>query len=303
MRKKFENKLIVACVPAFNEEKTIGRVVLLAQSYADRVIVCDDGSRDMTAEIAEKLGAEVIRHERNLGYGVALRSLFGRARELGADVVVTLDGDGQHDPGEIKAVVGPILNGEADIVVGSRFLGENNEVPFYRRLGIKAITRLTGRASGNSFSDAQSGFRAYNKKAIEGLRLSENGMGVSAEILLQAEKAKFGVVEVPINCRYRGLETSKHGPLMHGASVVMSIVRLIVEDRPLIFLGVPGAVSLLIGMFFGVWMLQIYAVEHQIPTNMALASMAFILIGMFVVFTGITLYAITRLSQKINNKG
>jgi len=253
-------------------------------------------------EIAERLGAEVVRHEHRLGYGAALQSLFRRARELGADVLVTLDGDGQHDPDEIKAVVGPILNGEADIVVGSRFLGEDNEVPFYRRLGIKAITRLTGRASGNSFSDAQSGFRAYSKKAIEGLKLNENGMGASAEILLQAEKQKFDVLEVPVNCRYRGLETSKHSPLTHGASVIMSIIRLMVEEKPLILLGIPGAISLLIGMFFGVWMLQIYAVEHQIPTNMALASMAFILIGMFVVFTGITLYAITRLSQKMNNK-
>jgi len=297
-----ERPLIVACIPAFNEEKTIARVVLLAQKYADKVIVCDDGSMDLTTEIAERLGAEVVRHESRLGYGAALQSLFGRARELGADVMVTLDGDGQHDPGEIKAVVGPILSGEADIVVGSRFLGEVNEVPFFRRLGIKAITGLTGRASGDSFSDAQSGFRAYGKKAIEGLRLNENGMGVSAEILLQAEKEKFDVLEVPVKCRYFGLRTSKHSPLTHGASVVMSIVRLIVEDRPLVFLGVPGAISLLIGMFFGVWMLQIYAAENHIVTNIALASMAFILIGMFAIFTGITLYAITRLTQRINRK-
>ncbi len=297
-----ERPLIVACVPAFNEEKTIARVVLLAQKYADRVIVCDDGSMDFTAEIAERLGAEVVRHGRRLGYGAALRSLFGRARELGADVLVTLDGDGQHNPGEIKAVVGPILSGEADIVVGSRFLGESDEVPFFRRLGIKAITRLTGRASGDSFSDAQSGFRAYNKKAVEGLRLNEDGMGVSAEILLQAEKEKFDVVEVPVNCRYRGLETSKHSPLRHGVSVIMSIVRLVVEEKPLIFLGIPGAISLLIGMFFGAWMLQIYAAENRIVTNIALASIAFILIGMFAIFTGITLYAITRLTRKINSK-
>ncbi|MGC9346310.1 MAG: glycosyltransferase family 2 protein, partial [Candidatus Bathyarchaeales archaeon] len=99
---------------------------------------------------------------------------------------------------------------------------------------------------------------------------------------------------------YKGLETSTRGPLRHGVSVVMSIVRLVVEERPLLFLGVPGVFSLLVGVFFGVWMLQIYAAEHRIITNIALASIAFIIVGLFAVFTAITLYAIARLIQKTN---
>jgi glycosyltransferase involved in cell wall biosynthesis len=298
--------LVVAAVPAYNEERTIAKVVLQAKTFVDRVIVCDDGSTDMTAEIAEHLGAYVVRHERKLGYGAAIQSLFKKARELNADAMITLDGDGQHNASEIPVLVEPVLEGKADVVVGSRFLGElekKNNVPKYRRLGIKAITRLTSAASSLGLSDAQCGFRVYGRKALEGLSLFENGMGASVEVLMEAKKQGLTVVEVPTGCNYHGLEkTSTQGPLSHGVSVVMSIVRLVVEDRPLLFLGMPGALSLFVGAFFGVWMFQMYAVEHQIATNVALASVAFILIGLFCVFTAITLYAISRLVQKTNNR-
>src|SRR4030042_4807226 len=126
LAKSLEAKpFVVVGIPAFNEEKTIARVVLEAQRYADAVVVCDDGSSDLTAKIAERLGADVVRHERNLGYGSAIKSLFNRARELGADVLVTLDGDGQHDPGDIPNVVEPIKNGVADIRLGSGFIDKH----------------------------------------------------------------------------------------------------------------------------------------------------------------------------------
>ena len=172
------------------------------------------------------------------------------------------------------------------------------DMPLYRRLGVKAITKLTGIAVNSELSDAQHGFRAYGRKALEGLRLFEDGMGVSVEILLKAREQGLRVVEVPVRCSYRGLETSTRGPLRHGVGVVVSIVRLVVEERPLLFLGLPGVVSLMVGVLFGVWMLQIYALEHHIVTNIALASIAFIIIGLFAVFTAITLYAISRLIQK-----
>jgi glycosyltransferase involved in cell wall biosynthesis len=296
---------VVAAIPAYDEEKTIARVVLQAQRFVDRVIVCDDGSKDLTAEIAERLGAEVIRHERNLGYGAAIQSLFRRARELGADVMVTLDADGQHDPGEIPALLRPVLKDDMDVAVGSRFLDKESrleDMPLYRRLGVKAITRLTGVAVNHEMSDAQHGFRAYGRKALEGLSLSEDGMGVSVEILLKAREQGLRVVEVPVRCSYRGLETSTRGPLRHGVSVVMSIMRLVVEERPLLFLGVPGVVSLVAGIMFGFWMFQIYIAEHHIVTNIALASIAFVMIGMFSIFTAITLYAITRLTRRISRE-
>lgn len=296
--------LIVVGIPAFNEEKTIAKVILEAQRYADKVIVCDDGSNDLTAEIAGKLGAEVIHHKKNLGYGAAIQSLFKRARELDADVFVTLDGDGQHNPHEIPNIVKAVVEGDADIAIGSRFINESLAygMPWYRRFGIKLITKLTNNSAKHSFKDAQSGFRAYSRRALEVLDLTENGMGISIEILLEAQKHGLKVREIAASCRYdRDLKPSTFNPFKHGTSVITSLIRRIVEERPLVYLGMPGILCLTVGATFGAWMLQIYAAEHHIVTNIALASIAFILIGLFAVFTAVTLYAIARLTQKLNN--
>jgi len=294
--------LVVAGIPAFNEERTIAKLVLEAQNYVDVVLVCDDGSTDCTAEIAERMGADVIRHERNLGYGAATKSLFSVARELNADVLVTFDGDGQHDPNEIPRLIEPVLENKADIVLGSRFLDykeKENEVPSYRGWGIKLISKLTGAASNYKFNDAQCGFRVYGRKALSGLSFVENGMGVSVEVLMKAQKNGLTVVEVPAEVKYKDVErSSTQNALGHGAGVLMSILRLVVEEKPLMLLGLPGMIFLFGGIGFGIWMLKIFAEEQQIMTNIALASMAFILIGMFTLFTAITLYAISRQAQK-----
>jgi len=292
--------LVVAAIPAFNVERTIARLVLEAQKFVDVVLVCDDGSTDCTAEIAERMGADVIRHEKNFGYGAAIKTLFTMARELNADVLVTLDGDGQHDPREIPRLIEPVLENKADIVLGSRFLGEKeNGVPRYRGWGIKLISKLTGAASNHKFNDAQCGFRVYGHKALSGLSLVENGMGASVEVLMKSQKNGLTVVEVPAEVKYKELErSSTQNALGHGAGVLMSILRLVVEEKPLMLLGLPGIIFLFAGTAFGIWMLKIFAEEQQISTNIALASMAFILIGMFTLFTAITLYAISRQAQK-----
>jgi glycosyltransferase involved in cell wall biosynthesis len=296
--------LVVAAIPAFNEERMIAKLVLEAQKFVDVVLVCDDGSTDKTATIAERMGADVIRHDRNLGYGAALKTLFTAARELGADVLVTLDGDGQHDPSEIPMLVEPVLENKADIVLGSRFLCKENGIPRYRKWGIHLITKLTGAVSNQQLLDAQCGFRVYGRKALFGLDLVETGMGSSVEILMKAKKQGLTVAEVSAKCEYKKLDkTSTQNALGHGASVLMSIIRLVVEEKPLMMLGLPGIFSLLAGAAFGVWMLQIYAVSHKITTNIALAAIAFILIGMFTIFTAITLYAISRQNQQNNKAG
>ncbi len=303
-----EKPLIVIGIPAYNEERSIAKVVLDAHRYADVVVVCDDGSSDMTGEIAEKLGATVVRHDKNKGYGAAMQSLFKETKRLDADVLVTLDGDGQHDADKTPLMIQPILDDKADVVVGSRFLdgaqkNGDNGLPFYRRLGIKAITKLTTAASKFNVTDAQNGCRAYSRTALEKLSLLENGMGVSVEVLLKAKEQGLRLVEVPLECNYSGVEQpSSRNPVRHGASVVWSLVRLVVEERPLVFLGVPGTIMLAVGMFFGIWMLQIYSVERQIVTNIALASMTFTLMGFFALSTAIMLYAILRLAEKTNAK-
>jgi glycosyltransferase involved in cell wall biosynthesis len=295
---------VVVGIPAFNEEKTIARVVLEAQKFADIVIVCDDGSSDLTGEIAERLGAEVVRHEQNRGYGAAMQSLFERAIRLKADVLVTLDGDGQHAPDEIQQLIEPIVNGDAEVALGSRFMNESGtaDMPFYRKIGIKAITKLANGSGKNGVSDAQSGFRAYNKHALATLSFSENGMSASVELLRAINKSGLKVCEVPISCKYAhsvGVETSTENPITHGLGLLMSIFKLVVEDRPLPFLGLPGIFSLAIGFLFGVWMIDVYAVSSKIVTNLALASITFVFIGFFLVSTSVTLYSITRVAKKI----
>ena len=298
--------LVVVGIPAFNEEKTIARVILGAQKHTDIVVVCDDGSTDLTGEIAGRLGAVVIRHDKNLGYGAALQSLFKWVRESKADVLVTLDSDGQHNPAEIPRLVKPIEDRVAEVVLGSRFLDKKGsvEMPAYRQLGVKVITKLSNGSGKNGVSDAQSGFRAYSKSALENLAISETGMSASIELLRVVQKIGLKICEVPISCKYTetmGTKTSSENAAKHGLGLLMSLIKLVVEDRPLTFLGLPGITSIALGTWFGVWMMNVYAIEHRIVTNLALASISFILIGFFMISTAITLYAISRLSMKFKN--
>jgi glycosyltransferase involved in cell wall biosynthesis len=295
--------VVVAGIPAYNEEKTIARVVLEAQKHVHIVIICDDGSADLTSVIASRLGALVVRHEKNMGYGAALQSLFKRAKELQADVLVTLDSDGQHDPSEIPRLVTPIHDRRAEVVLGSRFIDKSgtDDMPVYRQFGVKVITKLSNGSGKNVVSDSQSGFRAYSKVAIETLSgISENGMSASIELIRAINKSGLKVCEVPITCKYGdsvGVATSTEHPISQGVGLIMSIVKLVVEDRPLVYLGLPGIFCLISGAFFGVWMLQVYALKGLIETNIALAAIAFILIGFFALSTSITLYAITRIRR------
>ena len=300
------NSTIVVGVPAYNEEKTIAPVILEAQKYADTVVVCDDGSTDLTAQIAERLGAEVVEHRRNLGYGAAIQSLFSRARELNADVLVTLDADGQHMPREVPRIVEPILSNIADVVIGSRMIGgrSTRTMPWHRRAGVKIITKLVNNTTKHGIKDSQSGFRAYSRKSLDALTIHENGMGVSTEILMNAKKHGLRICEVSSRCNYHGTlaQTSTYNPVRHGLAVVSSIIKLVVEEKPLRALGIPGTLFLVVGIAFGAWMLQIYAVAHHVVTNIALAALAFTMLGFFSISTAITLYAIKRLAERTNAK-
>jgi glycosyltransferase involved in cell wall biosynthesis len=223
---------IVAGIPAYNEEKTIAEVVLKAGCHVGEVLVCDDGSKDMTQIIARKNGAHVLEHKKNMGYGATMQTLFIKARELGADVLVVFDGDGQHDPDEIPELIKPVLEGRADIVIGSRFMqGARINVPLYRRMGILVITLLTKIFSGYPISDAQSGFRAFNHRALEELKMTEDGWGSSVEVFFRAHDVGLRIVEVPVNCDYKDYpKASKHEPLRQGISIVASIFRHVIHE-------------------------------------------------------------------------
>jgi len=259
--------------------------------YVDRVVVCDDGSVDLTGEIAGGLGAVVVRHERNLGYGAALRSLFREALELGAEVVVTLDGDGQHDPTEIPRLMERMGTGDVDIVIGSRFLeGGGSGAPGWREAGIKLITELASNG-GLELTDAQSGFRAYGRGALESLVLTEERMGISTEILLKAGENGLRVMEVPVNISYSG-DSSTHNPVVHGFEVLFSTLKHLSMKRPLLFYGLPGFLSLLVSSFFWVLTIRIFTMRGTISTNVALIALSTSVVGLILMTTAVILWTI-----------
>jgi glycosyltransferase involved in cell wall biosynthesis len=288
---------VVACIPAYNEELTIAKVVLRARRHVDRVIVCDDGSTDMTAELAEACGAELIRHERNMGYGAAIGSLFRKAREIGADIMVTLDADGQHDPDDIPRLIEPILNGEADIVIGSRFLADEREIPMYRKVGIRIINYVMRMKIGR-LSDTQSGFRAYSKRALEVLKPTENGMAVSTEILLKAEEFGLSIREVPVKILYNVEKSSKMNPIIHGLDVILGTIKHMSIKHPLMFYGIPGVISLLVALISGSMLIYLFNMTRYFSIPLALITMGFGLLGTVLLLTAVMLWIIVGVMKE-----
>ena len=217
--------MIIATIPAHNEESHIGNIIRKASKYVEEVIVVDDGSTDNTSYIARLAGATVISHERNEGAGYATKTCLEAAAEREASILVTLDGDGQHNADEIPKLILPIREGAADLVIGSRFLDIRSNISKHREFGIKIITFLYNFASNVKVSDAQSGYRAYSRKAIGMLNITERGFGFSVELLIQARRKGLVITEVPISCIYFPDSHSLH-PIIHGIIVALSVVKL-----------------------------------------------------------------------------
>ena len=282
---------IIIGIPAFNEEKNIGPIIVKLKKKYDQVIVCDDGSSDMTSTIASSLGAHVVKHDKNLGYGSAIKTIFNQAEKIEGDILVTFDADGQHQISEIDSVLQPIFENKADIVIGSRFLGETKDLPRYRKIGIKTITGLTNIMTGSKITDSQSGFRAYTKKVLKEISPTESGMGISTEILIKAAKKEMRIVEVPITISYEG-STHSQEPISHGTSVIISTIKHVAIERPLLYYGVSGICFLIVGLIFGAWTLQIYSEQKQVITNIALVGIGGVILGTILLISGTILYSI-----------
>jgi glycosyltransferase involved in cell wall biosynthesis len=216
---------IFAVIPCLNESAYIVDVVVKALRHVDRVLVIDDGSSDNTSEVARRVGAEVIRHDKQQGAGAATRTGCLAALEEGADIVVTLDGDGQHDADKTPVVVAPVLAGMADLVIGSRFVKPATNMPPYRNLGIDIITLLYNIGSRDRIGDSQSCFRAYSRRLLEEVSITQDDFGFSIELLVKARKKGLRIVEVPASCYYHA-ESSTLDPITHGLGVAWSVVKL-----------------------------------------------------------------------------
>jgi glycosyltransferase involved in cell wall biosynthesis len=292
---------IVIGIPAYNEEKNIAGIILKLKEITNTIIVCNDGSTDLTNKIAEELGVIVINHPKNLGYGAAIRSIFLKAKEINSDILVTFDADGQHRIEDIKHVIQPIIENKTDIVIGSRFLNEkNSEVPEYRKIGIKIITKITNASINQKITDSQSGFRAYSKQVLEQLSPSDVGMGISTEILIKSSTLGFKISEVPIKILYEGKNTSTHNPISHGTSVLLSTIKYTSIEHPLKFYGVPAIILMIIGFSFTIWSIQLYTEGGKLITNIALIGVGTTIIAVILTITAILLYSLVSVVREGN---
>ena len=291
---------IIIGIPAFNEEKNIAGIISKLKRITKDIIVCNDGSTDLTADIAEEMGALVINHEKNLGYGGAIRSIFLKAKDLNGDVLVTFDADGQHRIEDVDKVINPILEGQSDIVIGSRFLDDNEkEVPQYRKVGIKVITKITNATIKKDLTDSQSGFRAYSKQVLNEIRPSESGMGVSTEILIKASSKNLKISEVPIKILY-GENSSTHNPVVHGSSVIFSTIKFTSIEHPLRFYGIPSVVFMIIGLSFTYLAVEYYAEIGRLNTNLTIIAAGTVLIGIILLISAILLYSLVSVVRENN---
>ena len=284
-------------IPAYNEEKSIALIITKLKKITDSIIVCDDGSSDMTAEISKNLGATVISHKKNMGYGVAINSIFQKSKELNVDLLVTFDADGQHRVEDIQKVIEPIKNNVADLVIGSRFLDKKSDVPNYRKIGIKVITQVTNASIRKKLTDSQSGFRAYNGQVLSQISPSDMGMGISTEILIKSSSKGLRIMEVPITILY-SVNTSTHNPVSHGTSVLFSTIKFTSIEHPLKFYGIPSVIFLIIGVIFTTLAVQYYIDVGRLNSNLTLIGGGTVLIGIIFFICAVLLYSLVSVVRE-----
>jgi glycosyltransferase involved in cell wall biosynthesis len=288
------NMLKLVCIPAFNEEKPVIDVIKKSLNYVDQVIVCDDGSSDLTAEKAKIAGAIVIKHKKNMGKGHAMKSLFKYAKDVGADAMITIDGDGQFLAEQIPTLLQPILDNSYDVVIGNRF-SDDKEMPSYRKIGNKILDRITKLAADLPFSDTQSGFRSYSKKAIQSLDFSTSGFGVDSEILIDAVDKGLKITETDVTVLYdTGLKTSTKDPVSHSMSVIGSLLESIAIHHPLKYLGIPGIILLLIGFGFATYSISIFNTTGNFSLPSVLITMSSLILGLILLLMSVVLYSISH---------
>ncbi len=288
---------IMVGIPCYNEEVAIGSMVLRSLAYADRVVVLDDGSTDNTAEVAHLAGAEVLVHELNMGKGAALRDLFAYATRTNVDIVVIIDGDGQHDPSDIPHVVQPLLLDEADIVNGSRYLHEaTQDTPRYRRFGQRVLDMVTrlGLDDRYPITDTQSGFRAFAIKTAPYFKFDADRLAIDSEMLMDAAKAQLRIAEVPVRVRYDVGRSSAH-PVSHGVEVLRGVLRNVEYERPLLIFTAPGVGLLVGGSALAAWILSVYYRIGRVVYGPTMLASLLIVVGVFLALTGVILHSMSSL--------
>lgn len=290
---------VVAVIPAYNEELVIGSVILKARQIVERIVVVDDGSQDTTSYIATLAGAEVIRLDSNSGKAYAMLLGLQKARDLGCRAAVTLDGDGQHNSWEIPNVVTPVLEGKADLVIGSRFLMKEKGVPTYRRAGQKTLDIFTNLGSGFKTSDSQSGFRAFSARALDNLDFISSGYNVETDMIAHFISRGLVIAEAPITVRYEVPHSHKKNPITHGMGILGRLINLISYRSPLLAFGIPGSILFIIGLITGFYAFAQYYLTTKFPFELSIASIAFLILSLLLLTAGLILNVLIYIFERM----
>lgn len=295
-----EEPIIVAIVPAYNEERFIASVVFTTRHYVDHVIVVDDGSSDQTANLAEAAGALVVRMAENGGKAEALNAGFHASKEFKPSAVVCLDGDAQHDPAEIPNLIEPILEQRAEVVIGSRFLEVKSQIPRWRQVGQHTLTSFTNTLSGVHVTDSQSGYRAFSPAAMETLKFRTGGLSLESEMQFLLSSSELRVVEVPISVKY--LDGNKRNPIVHGLQVLDAMLSLVARRRPLLFICIPGIVLSCLGILLGIYVTIVMEQTGNLMTGTAMVTVLLIIVGLVLAMTGVMLHSIGHFVNRLREE-
>jgi len=300
MKENNDDQKVLALIPCFNEEATIASLVLKTKRYVDTVLVVDDGSSDETVDIAKEVGATVVAHKKNRGKAAAIKTGFLYALDHGYEFVITLDGDGQHDPQEIPLLLNKMKKDHVDIAIGIRY-GNKTEMPWWRKIGKRVLDYTTSFGNGGFVTDSQSGFRGFNTRALEKItpRLSGDEFSVESEQLIRAHDYGLSVGNARVSCRYNGLgSTSTKGSASHGFSVLSYVIWLVAEKRPLLFIGVPGFFSVIMGLIIGIYTLQYYNQTHVFVIPYAIIVSILVMLGALAMFMGLMLNVLPSIIKR-----
>jgi glycosyltransferase involved in cell wall biosynthesis len=295
---QLKNCNLVAVIPVYNEADSIRDVITKTEKHATSIIVVDDGSTDETVKISRSLNVKVIRNSRRMGKGVALKRGIIDAMKLSPEIIVTLDGDGQHDPDDIPKLIAPIQQTEADIVIGSRYESDAlEEIPSKRKFGLSIVNKTNTFLTRSRIVDSQSGFRAYDGTIMDKIiSYTSTGYGVETEQLALADSYGFLIAEVPVLIRYKGLKsTSKKNSYHHGAIIMFTILRILFEKRPLIFFGLSGVALLLLALITGTQMLHLFNETRYFSIPLGMIALGLVLCGGFLILVSLIFYGLAKM--------
>ena len=279
--KRYAIKIAIV-IPTLNEREAVGKVLDGVKDgmdgYQYRMLVVDGHSIDGTEEIAIKKGAEVI-YQRGKGYGEALKTGFFYARKrLDAEVIVMIDADLTYDPKDIPELVAPILNDEADFVVGNRFAGmQKGAMPLINRVGNRVLSLIAKFTLRLKIYDTQSGIRAFRSELLDSMNMVTRGMPFAIEMLAEALSADARIHETPVSYRPRVGKT-KLNPIKDGGRILGITLRLMFDTQPLLFFGGIGTVLWIVGLLLHASMLPTVV----FPFLFMIGAMQFFTVGLVI---------------------